>query len=160
MSSPLAATALVTRIGLFPKRNLWSFLHHLFKIILPGSWFKHIILHGVKNSPGNLYPFGAPQTLWSRNSFLMHLLIRLFWCDVLKGSFPGGSDGKASVFNAGDLGLIPVLGRSPGEGNGNSLQYSCLENPTEGGAWWATVHGVGSQRVGHDWATSLSLSQR
>ena len=45
--------------------------------------------------------------------------------------FPGGSDGKASVCNAGDLGLIPGLGRSPGEGNGNPLQYSCLENPTE-----------------------------
>ena len=56
--------------------------------------------------------------------------------------FPGGSDGKESACNAGDLGSIPVSGRSPGEGNGNPLQYSCLENPTEGGAWWATVHGV------------------
>ena len=44
--------------------------------------------------------------------------------------------------NAGDLGLIPGSGRSPGEGNGNPLQYSCLENPMDGGAWWATVHGV------------------
>ena len=49
--------------------------------------------------------------------------------------FPGGSDGKASVCNAGDLGSIPGLGRSPGEGNGNALQYSCLENPTDGGTW-------------------------
>ena len=48
---------------------------------------------------------------------------------------PGGSDGKASVYNAGDLGLSPGLGRSPGEGNGNPLQYSCLENPTDRGAW-------------------------
>ena len=56
--------------------------------------------------------------------------------------FPGGSDSKASACNAGDLGLIPGLGRSPGEGNGNPLQYSCLENPMDGGAWWATVHGV------------------
>ena len=45
---------------------------------------------------------------------------------------------KASAWNAGDLGLIPGSGRSPGEGNGNPLQYSCLENPMEGGAWWAT----------------------
>ena len=45
--------------------------------------------------------------------------------------FPGGSDGKASVYNVGDLGLIPRSGRSPGEGNGNLLQYSCLENPVE-----------------------------
>ena len=49
---------------------------------------------------------------------------------------------KASACNAGDLGSIPGLGRSPGEGNGNPLQYSCLENPMDGGAWWATVHGV------------------
>ena len=55
--------------------------------------------------------------------------------------FPGGSDGKASSCNAGDPGLIPGSGRSPGEGNGNSLQYSCLENSMDGGAWWATVHG-------------------
>ena len=50
-------------------------------------------------------------------------------------SFPGGSDGKASACNAGDLGSIPGLGRSPGEGNGNPLQYSCLENSIDRGAW-------------------------
>ena len=49
--------------------------------------------------------------------------------------FPDGSGGKASACNAGDLGLIPELGRSPGEGNGNPLQYSCLENPMDRGAW-------------------------
>ena len=48
--------------------------------------------------------------------------------------FPGGSDGKMSAHNAGDLDLIPGLGRSPGEGNSNALQYSCLENPMDGGA--------------------------
>ena len=52
----------------------------------------------------------------------------------LKG-FPGGSEVKASAWNTGDPGSIPGLGRSPGEGNGNPLQYSCLENPMEGGAW-------------------------
>ena len=56
--------------------------------------------------------------------------------------FPGGSDGKASVYNAGDLGSIPGLGRSPGEGNGNPLQYCCLENPMDREAWRAIVHGV------------------
>ena len=56
--------------------------------------------------------------------------------------FPGGSDGKASAYNAGDPDLIPGSGRSPGKGNGNPLQYSCLENPMDGVAWWATVHGV------------------
>ena len=49
--------------------------------------------------------------------------------------FPGGFDGKVSACNAGDLGSIPELERSPGEGNGNPLQYSCLENPMDGGAW-------------------------
>ena len=49
---------------------------------------------------------------------------------------------KESACNAGDLGSMPGLGRSPGEGNGNPLQYPCLENPTDRGAWWAAVHGV------------------
>ena len=64
------------------------------------------------------------------------------------GGFPGGSDDKESTCNAGDLGSIPGLGRSPGEGNGNPLQYSCLENPMDRGAWWAIVQGVA--RVRHD----------
>ena len=57
-------------------------------------------------------------------------------------AFPDGSDGKVSAYNAGDPASIPGSGRSPGEGNGNPLQYSCLENPMHGGAWLATVHGV------------------
>ena len=56
--------------------------------------------------------------------------------------FTGGSDGKASACNAGDAGSIPRLERAPGVGNGNPLQCSCLENPTDGGAWRAAVHGV------------------
>ena len=63
----------------------------------------------------------------------LHLII-LSYVVYLIG-FPGGSDGKASVCNAGDPGSIPGLGRSLGEGNGNPLQYSCLENPMDGGAW-------------------------
>jgi len=49
--------------------------------------------------------------------------------------FPGGADGKASAYNVGDLGSVPGSGRSSREGNGNPLQYSCLENPMDGGAW-------------------------
>ena len=56
--------------------------------------------------------------------------------------FPGGSDAKESACNAGDLGLMPGSGRSPGEGNGFPLQYCCLENSMDTGAWQATVHGV------------------
>jgi len=62
-------------------------------------------------------------------------------------SIPGGSEVKVSACNAGDLGSIPGLGRSPGEGNGNPLQYSCLENPMDGEAWWATVHRVAKSQT-------------
>ena len=61
--------------------------------------------------------------------------------------FPGVSDGKESACNAGDPGLIPGLGRSPGEGNGYPIQYSCLENFIDRGAWWATVLGVAKNQT-------------
>ena len=69
--------------------------------------------------------------------------------------FPGGSEVKASACNAGDVGLIPGLGRSPGEENGNPFQYSCLENPMDGGAWRATVRGVAKSRTRLSDFTSL-----
>ena len=61
--------------------------------------------------------------------------------------FPGGSEDKVSACKAGDLGSTPGLGRCPGEGNGNPLQYSCLENPMDRGAWGATVHRVAKSRT-------------
>ena len=61
--------------------------------------------------------------------------------------FPGGSEVKASACNSGDLGLIPGSGSAPGEGNGNPLQYSCMENPMDRGAWWATVHVVAKSQA-------------
>ena len=61
--------------------------------------------------------------------------------------FPGDLEGKASACNVGDPGSVPESGRSPGEGNGNPLQYSCLENPMDGGAWEAAVHGVAMSRT-------------
>ena len=69
--------------------------------------------------------------------------------DLLEYDFPGGSDAKASVYSVRDLGSTPGLGRFPGEGNGNPLQYSCLENPIDGGAWCRLLY-MGSQRVRHD----------
>ena len=98
---------------------------------------------------------------WSHLPILKNsLLTKLFFClqykvlsTIILG-FPGGSDSKKSACNAGDLGSTPELGRSPGEANSNPLQYSCLENPMDRGAWWTTVHGVA---VGHNWATSLFL---
>ena len=65
------------------------------------------------------------------------------WHAVLSTlDFPGGSDGKESACSVGDLGSIPALGRSPGGEHGSLLQYSCLENPTVRGAWWAMVYRV------------------
>ena len=62
--------------------------------------------------------------------------------DIMIGILPGGSDGKESAGNAGDPGSIPEFRRSSGKGNGNPLQYSCLESPMDRGSWQATVHGV------------------
>ena len=67
---------------------------------------------------------------------------RMWRWEVAGDTGPGSSDGKESACNAGDLGLIPGSGRSLGEGNGNPLQYSCLENSVDEGAWWAPVHGA------------------
>ena len=71
--------------------------------------------------------------------FSPKVLFTLKYPLILMG-FPGGSNSKASACNAGDVGSIPKLGRSPGGGNGNPLQYSCLGNPMDRGAWRATVH--------------------
>ena len=75
----------------------------------------------------------------------MIALYKLYSClleSLPQKNFAGGSDGKASAYSVGDLGSIPGLGRSPGEGSGNPLQCSGLENPMGGGAWSATVHGI------------------
>ena len=77
-----------------------------------------------------------PLTRWTFVGKIMSLLFDMLFMD-----FPGGSDSKASIYNVGDLDSIPGLGTSPGEGNGNQLQY-CLENPMDGGAWQAAVHEV------------------
>ena len=82
----------------------------------------------------------------------MHVIgkIELLCCFLITVlDLPGGSDGKASVYNAGDLGSIPGSGRFPGEGNGHPLQYSCLENSMDGGAW-CRLQSMGSERIGHD----------
>ena len=82
-----------------------------------------------------------------------------FWifCETLVPSdFSGSSEGKESACNVGDPGSMPGLGRSPREGNGNPLQYSCLENPMDGGAWQATVHGVANSRT---WLSDLAYTQ-
>ena len=67
--------------------------------------------------------------------FPLYIFLSKFPLLIRTSDFPGGSDGKASAYNVGDLGSIPGLEKSSGEGNGNPLQYSCLENPMDGGTW-------------------------
>ena len=83
--------------------------------------------------------------LWSRE----RLIAGHTRCGVScpKNGFPGGSEGGECACSAGDPGSIPAWGRSPGEGNGNPLQYPCLENPMDRGAWWAAGHGVSKSQV-------------
>ena len=73
---------------------------------------------------------------------IRYMKLSIKYTAINRRGFPGGSDGKESACNAGDLGSIPGLGRSPGGENGNPLQYSCLENSMDRGTWQATVHGV------------------
>ena len=101
---------------------------------LPSPVFWPGEFHGVCS------PWGS-QRVWHDWATFAHSLMHQY-------RLPRGSAGKESACNAGDLGSIPREGRSPGEGNGNSLQYSRLGNPMDTGVWRATV-----QRVGHDWAT-------
>ena len=94
-------------------------------------------------------PLLLPWVLETQDTLTSGLLLLLPWmwyglehiCS-LHLCFPGVSDGKVSTCNARDPGSIPGLGRSPEEGNVYPLQYSCLENPMDRGAWWATVHAV------------------
>ena len=74
-------------------------------------------------------------------------MAKVLWSPYHIMGFPGGSDGKESTCNAGDLSSIPGSGRSPGEGNGNPLQYSCLDNSMDREVWWATIHGVVKSRA-------------
>ena len=90
-----------------------------------------VILKSKKNIVGKFYSWNAKCLLCSNLTLI-----------CLLAHFPGGSDGKESFCNAGDVGLIPQSERSPGKGNDNPLQYSCLGNPMDRGAWWATIHGV------------------
>ena len=79
-----------------------------------------------------------PHGLYSLPGSSVHGILQakiLNWIAFPFSVFPGGSEDKASSCHVGDLGSIPGLGRSPGEGNGNPLQYSCLENPMDGGTW-------------------------
>ena len=101
------------------------------------------ILHIIRGK----FDFFPPPLLLPSLPPINYYIISLIAIVMIIMGFPGGSDGKASVCNVGDPGSIPGSGTSPGEGNGNPLQYSCLENSMYGGAWWATVHGVAKSQT-------------
>ena len=131
------------RRGLEALTGLFRILHALLQVLrdpghhdslLSGSLSLSLALLAAKISPAQAVSV-PPQPTVAKRSFLPGAVLRL------KG-FPGGSDGKKSACNAGDPGSIPGLGRFPGEGNDNPLQYSYLENSMNRGAWWASVHGV------------------
>ena len=108
-------------VGKIPWRRKWQPT----PVFLPGE------SHGQRSLVGHS-PWSPKE---SDTTERLHSLIHNF-------SIPGGSDGKESACNGGDLGLISGLRRSLGEGHGKPLQYSCLENPMDRGAWWTTVHRV------------------
>ena len=102
-------------------------------------WKIFIVRNSIKIlNKRNIYHIIASCDLWS----LVTLLEREICSPFYDWDFLVDSDSKESACNAVDLGSIPGLERSPGEGNGSPLQYSCLENPMDRGVWWATVHGV------------------
>ena len=104
------------------------------------SWSPRRRQHHLPGSGGPILPAG---TLYlSSNNWGLETGPWNSCVFVIYMGFPGGSDSKESACDAGDLGLIPGLGRSPGGGHGHPLQYSCLENPMGRGAWRASVHGV------------------
>ena len=117
-------------------------------LTLWGSWWLHALcLSWILGSKGEDY---------ARNSCLPISILSFFLTEIdcsslrqgfcLKG-FPGGSDGKESTCNVGDPGLIPGSRKIPGGGRGNPLQYSCLKNPMDRGACWATVHGMAKSQT-------------
>ena len=103
--------------------------------------FKCIISDSLKTCENNPE---FPNTLYpdSPNVDVCFILSRVCVGSLLSQDFPGGASGKESACNTGDAGSIPGSGRSPEGGHGNPLQYSCLENPMDRGAWWTIVHGV------------------
>ena len=120
-------------------RPTFSFLSlHLFSVFLvPCFSVLHFWLFSLALKP---------LIILKCQRFIFPIYISFIWFSLFGSlylvDFPGGSDGNVSAYNAEDPGSIPVSGRSSGEGNGNLLHYSCLENPINRGAWWATVHRV------------------
>ena len=121
-------------------------------------WVKFYLGPNEDYSPGDSISDNSEKLLQRhRGKVSIHMILvkggKCHQAYILQEVSVSSSVGKESACNAGDLGWIPGLGRSPGEGNGNPLQYSCLKNPMDRGAWQVTVHGLA--RVRHDLALSF-----
>ena len=103
--------------------------------------------------PGGLLCMGSHRVRHDWSDLAVAVAVALSF----KAGFPDGSEGKASACNVGDLGLIPGSGIFPGKGNCNPLQYSCLEHPRDGGAWWAAAYGIAQSRTRLKWLSSSSI---
>ena len=119
--------------------------HHLSDLVYEFFPFCYEYIGWASSCLRAFAPARSSFCAWNTIPTSVHIILMIFKFSsnvtLLKG-FPGDSDSKESTCNAGDLGLVPGFGRSAGEGNGNPLQYSCLENPMDRGAWWATVDGI------------------
>ena len=143
--------------GILPTQGSNSGLPHcrqmLYRLSHKGSWSCSPLM--TQQSWRNVSTYGHGLSYksvhWSTVRNVKNLETKLSICPVTHKlwilSSYRDSEVKASACNMGDLGSIPGSGRSPGEGNGNPLQYSCLENPMDKEAWWATVHGVAKSRT-------------
>ena len=138
----------------------WSFS---FSISLSGEYLGLIsfgidwIDLAVQETLKSLLQHNSKASILQCSAFFMGQFSHLYMTTGKTINFPSGSDSKASAYIVGNLGSIPGSGRPPGEGNGNPLQYSCLEEPMDRGAWWATVHGI--KRVRHDLVYGVTKSQ-
>ena len=123
------------------------------KDIICTSFKNNYKVHREKNNRKYAFFFVLKliNIVWSNT---VNLRKRKYIPHVWMEIFPGGLDGKESACNVGDLGSIPDLGRSPGGGHSNSLQYSCLENLMDRGVWWATVHGISKSQT---WLTHTHI---
>ena len=129
--------------------SIFCFLSRLFNIVLENITIeivkqRMVCLHKVRPLTANLIILSSPYTG-----------IHSLYLDISKHilGFPGSSDGKESAWNATDTDSISGWGRPPEEGNSNPVQYSCLENSMDRGAWW--LQSVESQWVGHNWTTNI-----
>ena len=135
---------------------MWNcqFICHIWILLNPSNWAREPV-HMSQLWMAPIFTILSTRQITPAFAGYTHLLLLLYFltfnqscifCVDLQ-EYPSDSDGKASDCDAGDLGLILGSGRSPGEGNGNPLQYSCLENPMDGGAQQAIVHGVAKSQT-------------